>query len=69
MSTTPTRKRELTDLISIRLAPEDTAALDALASTIAVASRRAIARAALRIGIAELQKEPGQVLLALPDVP
>jgi predicted transcriptional regulator len=57
-----TRRPELTDLISIRLAPEDTAALDALASAIAVATRRAIARAALRLGIAKLQRNPAKLL-------
>lgn len=44
--------------VAIRLSEEDMQRLDALAEIIPIASRNAIARAALRIGLAALEKDP-----------
>lgn len=51
--------------IAIRLSDDDMTRLDALADSIPIASRNAIARAALRIGLAALEKDPSQ-LFATP---
>ena len=47
--------------IAIRLSDDDMARLDALAESIPIASRNAIARAALRIGLAALEADPAQL--------
>jgi len=44
--------------IAIRLDETDISRLDALAERIPIASRNAIARAALRIGLEQLEKDP-----------
>ena len=48
--------------IAIRLSEEDMKRLDTLAGSIAIASRNAIARAALRIGLAAIEADPSQLL-------
>ncbi|HVJ20051.1 MAG TPA: hypothetical protein VM686_31770 [Polyangiaceae bacterium] len=48
--------------VAIRLSEEDMQRLDALADSIPIASRNAIARAALRIGLAALEADPSQLL-------
>jgi len=50
--------------VALRLSDEDMERLDALAASISIASRNAIARAALRIGIAALEADPSQLFSA-----
>ena len=47
--------------IAIRLSDDDMTRLDVLAESIPIASRNAIARAALRIGMAALEADPSQL--------
>ncbi len=47
--------------VAIRLSEDDMIRLDALAETIPIASRNAIARAALRIGLSALETDPSQL--------
>jgi hypothetical protein len=47
--------------VALRLSEEDMKRLDALADTIPIASRNAIARAALRIGLAALESDPSRL--------
>lgn len=47
--------------VAIRLSDEDMQRLDALSDAIPIASRNAIARAALRIGLASLEADPSQL--------
>lgn len=49
-------------MVGVRLVQEDADRLDALHSRIPVASRHAIAREALRIGIAVLEKDPTRLV-------
>jgi hypothetical protein len=51
--------------LAIHLSDHDMKRLDDLTESIPIASRNAIARAALRIGIAALQKDPAK-LFATP---
>ncbi len=46
--------------MALRLSDEDMKRLDALADSIPIASRNAIAREALRIGLATLEADPSQ---------
>ena len=57
---------KLTEALYVRVAPEDIERLDALAARITIASRNAIARAAMRIGLDELEKDPARLLSAPP---
>lgn len=50
--------------IAIRLSEEDMATLDRLADAIPIASRNAIARAALRLGLAAIDANPSLLLSA-----
>lgn len=50
--------------IAIRLSEEDLQRLDKLAERIPIASRNAIARAALRIGLAVIEENPARALAA-----
>ncbi|CAN5392852.1 hypothetical protein BH09PAT4_BH09PAT4_09610 [soil metagenome] len=47
--------------MALRLSDEDMKRLDALADSIPIASRNAIAREALRIGLATLEADPSQL--------
>lgn len=47
--------------VAIRLSEDDMSRLEALTETIPIASRNAIARAALRIGLAALEADPAQL--------
>jgi hypothetical protein len=58
---TMARTRKLTDLISMRLSPDDSEELDAVCEHIPM-PRLTIARIALRLGLAELRKNPARVL-------
>jgi hypothetical protein len=61
MTTRKRRRKTLTKPISMRLAPQDAAALDAVSSLIPM-PRLTIARIALRLGLAELREHPTRVL-------
>lgn len=50
--------------VALRLSEDDMERLDALAASISIASRNAIARAALRIGLAALEADPSQLFSA-----
>ena len=50
--------------VAIRLSEDDMTRLHALTETIPIASRNAIARAALRIGLAALEADPSQLFSA-----
>ena len=47
--------------VALRLSDDDMQRLDTLAEAIPIASRNAIARAALRIGLAALEADPSQL--------
>jgi hypothetical protein len=49
----------LDEQVSIRLTRRDLARLEALSNRIAIASRNAIARKALQMGVTILEKNPG----------
>lgn len=55
----------LTEALYIRVAPGDIARLDELAARIPIASRNAIARQAMRIGMTAIDRDPA-VVLAVP---
>lgn len=59
-----TDDNKLTRQVAIRLSDDDMTRLDALAETIPIASRNAIARAALRLGIAALEADPSRLFAA-----
>jgi hypothetical protein len=48
--------------VALRLSEQDIARLDDLAERLPIASRNAIARAALRIGLEALEKDPTKLL-------
>lgn len=52
----------LTNQVTIRLSDEDVARLDAMTARIPVASRNGIARAALRVGLDALEKNPARLV-------
>lgn len=54
--------KKFTEMIAIRVAQEDADLLDDLAARLPVASRHAIAREALRIGLAVLDEDPTQLV-------
>jgi hypothetical protein len=49
-------------VVGVRLTPEDAERLDAIHARIPVASRHAIAREAMRIGLDALEKNPGRLV-------
>jgi hypothetical protein len=48
--------------LTVRLTKKELARLDALARRIAVASRNAVARKALQLGVAALEKDPERIV-------
>ena len=52
----------LREQVAIRLTKRDLARLVALVKKIRILSRNAVAREALRIGLAELEKQPTRIL-------
>ena len=50
--------------VAIRLSEDDITRLEALTETLPIASRNAIARAALRIGFAALEADPSRLFSA-----
>ena len=55
-------REKLTKQVSVRLSEPDMERLDALADRISNSSRNAIARAAIRIGLAELEANPTKLV-------
>ena len=53
---------ELTDVISMRLAPEDRNLLDSVAKLIPVIPRLTLARIAMRLGLEEIRQHPARAL-------
>lgn len=56
-------------IVAIRILQEDAERLDALAERLPVASRHAIAREALRIGMAVLEEDPTQLVKGATKAP
>jgi predicted transcriptional regulator len=59
---TMTTDDRLARQVAIRLSDDDMKRLDALAESLPIASRNAIARAALRIGLDVLEADPSRLL-------
>ena len=61
-------KERLTASLFIRVAPEDIRRIDALAERLANlgASRNAVARAAMRLGVDLLERDPGRIVASPP---
>ena len=53
---------DLTDVISMRLSPEDGRLLDSIAALVPVVPRLTLARIALRIGLEAIRQNPARVL-------
>jgi len=53
---------ELTEVISMRLSPEDYQLLDGVAALIPIVPRLTLARVALRLGLEAIRKNPAQAL-------
>jgi hypothetical protein len=56
---------ELTNIMSMRLSPEDGELLDAVAALVPVVPRLTLARIALRIGLEVIRKNPARALGAV----
>lgn len=52
--------------IAMRVSEEDVTRLEALSDRIPIATKNAIARAALRIGLDALEENPGRIVEAAP---
>lgn len=63
--TTKTQEGTLSKALFLRVGPEDIDRLDALSARLPVVSKNAIARTAMRLGMAILEEDPTRVL----DVP
>jgi hypothetical protein len=57
----------LTEMLGVRVSPDDLARLDALAERLPVATRHSIARAALRYGLDAIERDPLILLGAAPS--
>jgi hypothetical protein len=53
---------ELTDVISMRLAPEDRHLLDVVSKAIPAIPRLTLARIAMRLGLEEIRQNPARAL-------
>jgi len=58
------QKSLLRQIISLRLSPEDGAALDRIAKLVPAVPRLTLARMALRIGVEEIRKRPARAMSA-----
>ena len=65
-SISPADEERLARQVAIRLSEEDIARLDALHARMLIASRNAIARAAMRIGLDALEAEPSRIFVDSP---
>ena len=61
-----TKNDRLTEALYLRIARDDMARLDELAERIPVLSRNALARQAMRIGLAAIERDPASVLAVQP---
>lgn len=59
-------EEKLDHQMAMRVSGEDVARLEALSERISIASKNAIARAALRIGLDALEENPGRIVEAPP---
>jgi hypothetical protein len=57
-----TRDARLTKALFLRVSEEDVDRLDALAQRIPVATKNALARTAMRLGLELLEKDPARVI-------
>jgi hypothetical protein len=57
---------ELTDIISMRLSPDDRQLLETVAGLVPVVPKLTLARLALRIGLETIRRNPAQALAAPP---
>lgn len=57
---------KLTEALYLRVSPTDMAQLEELSDRIPIASRNAIARAAMRLGLELIAEDPGRLLAAGP---
>jgi hypothetical protein len=55
---------ELTDVISMRLSPDDRHLLDSVAALVPVVPRLTLARVALRLGLEVIRRNPAEALAA-----
>jgi hypothetical protein len=55
---------ELTDIISMRLSPDDRQLLETVAGLVPVVPKLTLARLALRIGLETIRRNPAQALAA-----
>lgn len=60
------KDEKLTEALYVRVAPDDLGRLDALVRRIPIASRNAIARAAMRLGMSALEEDPARILASPP---
>lgn len=56
------KKTELTDMISMRLTPEDSQLLDSVAALVPVVPRLTIARVAMKIGLKQIRQNPARAI-------
>jgi hypothetical protein len=56
---------ELTEVVSMRLSPEDRQLLDSVAALVPVVPRLTLARVALRLGLEIIRRNPAQALAPL----
>jgi hypothetical protein len=56
----------LTDVVSIRLSPDDRHLLDSVSALVPVIPRLTLARVALRIGLQVIRQNPAQALAPQP---
>jgi len=59
-------EEKLDQQIAMRVSGEDVARIDALAARVPIATRNAIARAALRFGLEVLEENPGRLISEQP---
>lgn len=55
-------KEGLTEMLGVRVSADDVARIDALADRIPIATRHAIARHALRLGLDAIERDPAILL-------
>lgn len=54
--------KKLTDMISMRLYPEDSQLLNSVAALVPVVPRLTLARVAMRLGLEQIRKNPARAL-------
>lgn len=56
------KKSELTDMISMRLSPDDSELLGSVAALVPVVPRLTLARVAMRLGLEQIRQNPARAL-------